>query len=84
MEAFANDLNFPEDAAYWASVAERLQKGVNRYLWHSEKEAFMDRWVDTGEQTQLISIAGFLPIAADMVPEVRGFFWFVYGLQPGR
>ncbi len=61
---FARLLSLEDKAAYWESVAEKLNDSMIKYLYDEEKNLFFDADAVTGEKQSLITSSGLIPLWA--------------------
>lgn len=64
LEQIADWLNLPEDKKKWNKCSAELKERINKELWCTEKQCFLDRNRFTGEFSDVISSASFVPLFA--------------------
>lgn len=71
MSEIAKELKHNEDAANYIRHVEKLSSHVNDLLWDESDGFYYDRDERTGELVKVKSIAGFVPLWLNIVPEER-------------
>jgi len=71
MAILAENLGHRQDSQGFREHARRLGQRVNDVLWHDEDGFYYDRNERTGLPVKVKSVAGFMPLWADIVPSDR-------------
>lgn len=67
MSKWANQLDRPQEAKYWAEAADTRKLNMNKWLWNEEKGMYFDFDVKMNTQSDYESIATAYPMWAGMV-----------------